>query len=157
MMEKKYDLVAWTENVTDPENARLYLLPSLDWDMQGPYFAEISKCQEEQGKNNGVITISLARKAIKAYEDNANFYLFTGHPGDGIRFTLKAAMYCIWANDAKRVDTGAGKSKHTQVCGALRGEFIRLCEKAIKSANQYRRTDVLLEDLSKEILKYYFQ
>ena len=142
MMEKKYKLVAYTENVNDPEKARLYLLPSLDWEMQAPHFEAIAKCHVEQRKNNGVITVSLARKAVKAYEDNANFYFFTGHAGKGVRLTLKAAMYCINVKGSKR---------------ALSDEFIRLCEKAIKLANQYRRTDVLLEDASKEVLKHYFK
>ena len=34
MMEKKYQLVAWTENVSDNENGRLHMLPSLECEVQ---------------------------------------------------------------------------------------------------------------------------
>lgn len=44
---KKYQLVAWTRNVTDPENARLNMIPSLEWEMQEPYFRKITRCQQE--------------------------------------------------------------------------------------------------------------
>ena len=142
MMEKKYELVAWTENVNHPENARLYMIPSLDWEMQAPYFNEIGECHSAMRDNKGVINVGLARKLAKAYEDNANFFFFTGHAGRGIRFTLNAARYCLSSNNVKH---------------ALYGEFIRLCEKAIKLANLHRRTDVLLEDASKEVLKHYFK
>ncbi len=30
MMGRKYQLVAWTQNITDKENARLYMIPSLE-------------------------------------------------------------------------------------------------------------------------------
>ena len=40
-MEKKYQLVAWTRNVADKENARLTMIPSRSYEMQEPYFEDI--------------------------------------------------------------------------------------------------------------------
>ncbi len=45
MMERKYQLVAWTQNITDKEDARLYMIPSLECEVQAylgsySYFCE---------------------------------------------------------------------------------------------------------------------
>ena len=84
-MEKKYQLVAWTRNVADKENARLTMIPSLAYEMQEPYFEEIGRCTQEQKKQKGRISISLAKRFSRAYESNARLCFYTGNIGVGLR------------------------------------------------------------------------
>ena len=46
MMERKYQLVAWTENITDRENARLYMIPSLECEVQADLVSYSYFCGE---------------------------------------------------------------------------------------------------------------
>ena len=47
MMERKYQLVAWTENVTDSENARLFMTPSLKSEAQVSLIDDIAEIHKE--------------------------------------------------------------------------------------------------------------
>ena len=95
-MEKKYELVAWTENVNHPENARLYMIPSLDWEMQAPYFNEIGECHSAMRDNKGVINVGLARKLAKAYEDKKFFRCSCGAVCyDDVIFSSSLRSICI--------------------------------------------------------------
>ena len=64
MMEKKYQLVAWTKNITDRENARLYVVPSVELDLMEPLITEVSECQRLQKKDGGRVSPQLARRFI---------------------------------------------------------------------------------------------
>jgi hypothetical protein len=85
MMERKYQLVAWTENITDNENARLYMIPSLECEVQADLITDLGIIHREEHKSHGHISLDLARRTIKAYENISRFEILTGHAGDGIR------------------------------------------------------------------------
>ena len=99
MMERNYRLVAWTENITDSQSARLYMIPSLECEVQADLITDLTIIHREENKNHGHISLDLARRAIKAYENMSKFEILTGHPGDGIRYLFFAANYCIWDTD----------------------------------------------------------
>ena len=80
-MEKKYQLVAWTENICSKENARLYMIPSLESEVQASLISDLAWIHKEEYKCHGVISIDLARRAVKAYENMSRFEILTGHPG----------------------------------------------------------------------------
>ena len=108
MMEKNYQLVAWTRKITDRENARLYMIPSLECEVQADLVTDLTFIHKEEYKFDGPVSLDLARRAVRAYEKMSEFETFTGHSGDGIRYLFFAAGYCIREE--------------------LRDEFIRLCE-----------------------------
>ena len=85
MMERKYQLVAWTENITNNENARLYMIPSFECEVQADLITDLTFIHQEEYKFHGPICLDLARRAVKAYENMSGFEILTGHPGDGIR------------------------------------------------------------------------
>ena len=126
MMEKKYQLVAWTRNITDPERARLYVVPSVQNDLTGDYVHEVAECRKEQKMHKGHISLWLAKRFVKVYEDSARLEILTGHLDDGIRFLLLAAKY-------------AGTRKE------LRHEVIRLREEASSIARKYGFEYILKE------------
>ena len=94
-MEKKNQQVAWTKNITDKENARLYVVPSVKYDLIEPLIKEVAQCRKQEKKDGGFINIKLARRFIKVYEQSARLELLTGNIDDAIRFYLQAADYCI--------------------------------------------------------------
>ncbi|MGM9765895.1 MAG: hypothetical protein ACI3ZO_06020 [Candidatus Cryptobacteroides sp.] len=154
MMGKNYQLVAWTDNISDSENGRLGMIPSLHYEMQEPYIREIGRCQAEERKAGTVSTV-LARRYVRAYEENAEFMFLTGFSGDGIRSLFKAASYCIDDEDLNwaYIDTDLGS--YTYYCGPLSHEFDRLCRKCIRMMEKYSRTDILLEDEPKYVMGIY--
>lgn len=156
-MEKKYQLVAWTENVTDNEKVKLKMLPSLYVDMQEPYFREITRCQQEEEKHNGYISLDLARRFVRIYEQNAEFEFLTGHYGDGIRWLCMAALYCVWEDDLNWACWDTDLGHYSCFCGELRHEFTRLCEKVMSLVRKYRREDILMEDKPKQMMKLYLE
>jgi len=155
MMEKKYQLVAWTKNVADAEKARLYMIPSLESEVQASLIADLAFIHQEEYKFHGRISVDLARRAIKAYENMSRFEYLTRHIGDSIRYLFFAAQYCIWEDDCNWAyyDTDLGHYSH--FCGELRHEFVRLCEKAMYLARKYRREDILQERKPKDMLALY--
>ena len=42
MMEKKYQLVAWTENICENESARLFMIPSLECEVQASLVSDLA-------------------------------------------------------------------------------------------------------------------
>lgn len=157
MMGKKYQLVAWTRNVTDPENARLNMIPSLEWEIQEPYFREITRCQQEEKEQGGFISLSLARRFVRAYEQNARFEFLTGHSGQGIRWLCKAALYCIWEDGFNWAYWDTDLGSYSCFCGELRHEFTKLCREAVSLAKKYSREDVLLEKEPSQMLEFYLE
>ena len=157
MMEKKYQLVAWTRNSSDKENARLYVVPSVEIDLLEPLVTELRECRKEQHQADGVISIGLARRFIKINEQAARLYILTGHIDDAIRFFLLAADFCIYEDDLNWAcyDTDLGNYSH--FCGVLRHEFESLCEEAISLAGKYSLENVLKEDKPKRTLTYYYE
>ena len=157
MMERKYQLVAWTQNITDNENARLYMIPSLECEVQADLVTDLTFIHREEYKSHGHISLGLARRAIKAYENMSRFEILTGHGGDGIRYLFFAANYCIWEDDCNWVYYDTDLGSYSYLCGELRHEFIRLCKEGIRLARKHRREDVLQEDKPRQMLELYYE
>lgn len=157
MMERKYQLVAWTKNITDNENARLFMIPSLESEVQVSLIEDLAKIHKEEYKSHGIISVDLARRAIKAYENMSRFKILTGHSGDGIRYLFFAAQYCIYEDDCNWAYYDTDLGSYSIFCGELRHEFFRLCETGIRLAKKYRREDVLQEMKPKHMLELYFE
>ena len=156
MMEKKYELVAWTRNISDAENARLVMIPSLECEVQSDLVADISDIHREEYRTKGFISTDLAIKAIRALENFSRFEILTGHFGNGIRYLFFAAQYCMWENDYNWAFLDKDK-RHSPHFGDLKGEFFRLCEKALALAKKYNREDVLMEHKPDMILDIYHE
>ena len=133
MMERKYQLVAWIENITDKEDARLYMIPSLECEVQADLVTDLTFIHREEYKFHGPISLDLARRAVRAYENMSRFEILAGHPGDGIRYIICAARYCIMEDDLNWAyyDTDL--------------------------ARKYRREDILQEVKPKQMLELYFE
>ena len=157
MMERKYQLVAWTENITDKEDARLNMIPSLESEVQADLVTDLAFIHQEEYKFNGPVSLDLARRAIKAYESMSRFEILTGHHGDGIRYLFFAAQYCIWEDDFNWAYRDTDLGSYTYFCGELRHEFVRLCEEGIRLARKYKREDILQEKKPKHMLELYFE
>lgn len=82
MEKKKYELVAWTRKVEGQEDPDLMMIPSLHYEMQGPYIKGIAYSRSKGEK-------------ARIYEQNARFLFKTGYYGDGLRFLCKAALLCV--------------------------------------------------------------
>ena len=154
MMERKYQLVAWTENITSNENARLYLTPSLESEVQASLISDLAFIHKEEHKSHGRISLDLARRAIRAYENMSRFEILTGHFGDGIRYLFFAAKYCILEDDFNLVYYDIDLGNYSYFYGELRHEFVRLCEEGMRLAKKYRREDVLQESKPKRMLEF---
>ena len=137
-MEKNYELVAWTRNISDAENARLVMIPSLECEVQADLFNDLGDIHREEYKFCDVISTDLAMRAIKACESISRFKILTGNFGDGVRYLFFAAHYCVKAN-------------------GLNDELDRLCEKAVALAKKHNREDILQEFKPQMILKLYFK
>lgn len=160
-MEKKYQLVAWTKNITDKENARLYVIPSVKHDLIEPFITEITKCRNQQEKDGGYISLKLARRFIRVYEQSARFEILTGNIADAIRFLLLAADYCIKEDELNDdlnwvyYDTDLGN--YSYFCGKLRNEFISYCEEALSLAHKYGFEHILAEKMPKRTLELHWE
>ena len=136
MMEKKYELVAWTKNIADIENARLYVTDfELNWLLLRPYCEELSECRKEQEKNGGMISVGLARRFAKVYADSARVDVFMGNIDYAIRFYLVAADFC----------------------DGLPEEFLHYCEQALSLARKYRFEHILMEPKPARTVQLYLQ
>ena len=158
MMEKKYQLVAWTKNITDKENARLYVIPSVKLDLIEPLITEITECRNHLEKDGGHISIELARRFIKVYEQSARLEILTGNIAQAIRFLLQAADYCIFEDCGVNwvyYDTDLGN--YSYFCGKLRHEFFYYCEEALSLAHKYGLEQVLDEKSNKWTLEHYWE
>ena len=155
MMEKKYQLVAWTKNITDKENARLYVTPSVKYDLIEPLIKEVTECRKQQKKDGGYIDIKLARRFIKVYDQSARLEILTGNIDEAIRFFLQAADYCIWEDDFNWAYYDTDLGSYSYFCGALNNEFVYYCEKAISLARKYGFEYILKEKRPKRTLKLY--
>lgn len=125
MMDRKYELVAFTENVTDAENARLYMIPELELELQEPLYTKLSGCYLEKRQNNGIIDAALAQKFLSVYEECARLDFLTGHPKDGIVFLCMACEYAAMHDE-------------------LAFEFIRLRDEATAMAHKHDCMEVLI-------------
>ena len=76
MMEKNYQLVAWTRKITDRENARLYMIPSLECEVQADLVTDLTFIHQEEYKFDGPVSLDLARRAVRAYEKMSEFEAF---------------------------------------------------------------------------------
>ena len=93
MKDRKYELVAFTRNITAPENTTLHMIPELELELQEPLYEMISKCRKEEKQKNGIVDLSLAQKYIRAYEKCAQLDILFGHPKDGFNFLCRACEY----------------------------------------------------------------
>ena len=156
-MEKKYQLVAWTKNITDKENPRLYVVPSVKLDLIEPLIKEVTECRKQQKKDGGYISLKLARRFIRVYEQSARLEILTGNIDQAIRFLLQAANYCIWEDDENWVYYDTDLGSYSYFCGELSSEFILYCEKALSLARKYGYKLVLQEKSPKRTLKIYWE
>ena len=154
-MERKYQLVAWTENSSDSENARLYMIPSIESEVQASLISDLARIHKEEHAAHGVISLDLARRAIKVYENMSRYKILTGHFGDGIRYLFFAAQYCILEDDSNWAYMETDRGSYSYFCGKLRHEFVRLCEDGLRLAEKFRRKDVLQEGKPKLMLEMY--
>ena len=157
MMENKHQLVAWTKNITDNRKARLYMIPSLESEVQALLVNDLTWIHKEEYRLHGPISLDLARRAVLAYERMSDFEFFTGHPGDGIRYLFFAAKYCILEDDMNWADWDTDLGCYSYFCGELRHEFVRLCEKAKALAKKYGREDILHERTPKRMMEHYYE
>ena len=157
MMERKYQLVAWTENITDKEDARLYMIPSLECEVQADLVIDLTFIHREEYKFDGPASLDFSRRAVLAYERMSRFEILAGHPGDGIRYLFFAAWYCIWEDDRDWVYYDTDLGSYSYFCGELRHEFIRLCEEGLRLAKKFRREDVLQEGKPRRMLEMYYE
>ena len=158
MMEKKYQLVAWTKNITDKENARLYVIPSVKQNLIEPLIRELAECRNLQEKDGGYIDVALARRFIRVYEQSARLEILTGNIGQAIRYLLQAADYCILEDGGVNwvyYDTDLGN--YSYYCGELRNEFLRFCEEALSLALKYGFEPILDETAPKRTLEFYWE
>ena len=156
-MEKKYQLVAWTENIADSDNARLYMTPSLECEVNSDLVKDLSYVHREEYKFDGPISIDLARRAVRACENMSRFKILTCHPGDGIRYLFFAAKYCILEDDFNWAYYDTDLGNYSYFCGELRHEFVRLCEEGVRLAKKYKREDILQERTPKHMLDMYLE
>ena len=156
-MEKKYQLVAWTKNIADKENARLYVVPSVKLDLIEPLIKEVTACRKQEKKDGGYISIGLARRFIRVYEQSARFEILTGNIEQAIRFYLQAADYCIREDDLNWFDYDTDLGSYSYFCGKLSAEFVYYCEKALSLARKYGFEYVLDEKNPKLTLKFYWE
>ena len=156
MMERKYQLVAWTENICGNGNARLYMIPSLESEVQASLICDLAWIHKEEHKSHGSISPDLARRAIKAYERMSRFEILTGHPGDGIRYLFFAAKYCILEDDCNWAYWDTDLGSYSYLCGELRHEFVRLCEEGLHLAKKFKREDILQERKPRQMLEIYY-
>ena len=157
MMEKKYQLVAMTKNITDKENARLYVVPSVKLDLIEHLIKEITECRKQQEKDGGFISFELARRFIRAYDQSARIDILTGDIGQAIRFFLQAADYCIWEDDLNWTYYDTDLGSYSYFCGKLNNEFLWYCEKALSLARKYRYEHILEEKEPKLTLELYLE
>ena len=157
MMERKYPLVAWTENITDNENARLYMIPSLESEVQANLVTDLTRIHREEYKFHGPISLDLARRAVRAYENMSRFEILSGHPGDGIRYLFFAAKYCIWEDEWNWAYYDTDLGSYSYFCGELRHEFLRLCKEGMRLAKKHKREDILQEIKPKQMLELYYE
>ena len=93
MTDKKYELVAFTRNVTDPENTTLHMIHELELELLRPTYDKIEELLKEKKRKQGIIDADLARKYIEVYEECARLEFLLGHPKDGRHFLCKAREY----------------------------------------------------------------
>ena len=154
-------MVAWTKNITDKENARLHMIPSLESEVQASLINDLTWIHLEENRQNGYISTDLARRAIMSYRKLSRFELLTGHTGDAIRYLLFAAEYCIledscnW-DDCNWVYYDTDLGSYSYFCGKLRPEFEMLCEEAVALARKHGREHILLEDKPQRMLEIYW-
>ena len=157
MMEKKYQLVAWTKDITDKENARLCVVPSVKLDLIEHLIKEITECRKQQEKDGGFISFELARRFIRAYDQSARIDILTGDIGQAIRFFLRAADYCIWEDSFNWVYYDTDLGSYSLFCGELRHEFIWYCEEAIALARKHGLEHILEERKIRRTLELYLE
>ena len=157
MMEKKYQLVAWTSNVADEEKARLYMVPSVELELLEPLFAEVAECRKEQEKAGGYLSPKLARRFIRVYERSARLDILTGNIDHAIRFLLQAAEYCIHEDSFNWAYYDTDLGSYSYFCGELRYKFEMLCEEAISLARKHGFEYVLKEKRPSQTLDTYLE
>ena len=156
-MEKKYQLVAWTKNITDKENARLYVVPSVKADLIEHLIKEVTECRKQQEKDGGYLSTKLARRFIRVYVQSARFEILTGNIADAIRFLLQAADYCIWEDDLNWAYYDTDFCSYSCFCGKLRNEFVSYCEEALSLAYKYGFEHILDEKTPKRTMELYWE
>ena len=89
MMKKNYQLVAWTRKITDRENARLYMIPSLECEVQADLVTDLTFIHQEEYKFDGPVSLDLARRAVRAYEKMSEFEAFAWQRNPGVKISFR--------------------------------------------------------------------
>ena len=150
-------MVAWTKNITDKENTRVCVIPSVKSDLINPLVKELTECQKQEEEDGGYISIELARRFIRVYEQLARLEILTGNIDQAIRFYLHASNYCIWEDSFNWVHYDTDLGSYSHFCGELRREFRWYCEKALSLAHKYGYEHILDEESPKQTLKLYLE
>ena len=156
-MEKKYQLVAWTENVRDGRNVRLDVVPSVENELIEAYANEVEECRRRLKKNGGRMDRQTAERFVRVYEQSARFDILVGNMASAIRFLLLAADYCIFEDDLNWAYYDTDLGHYSRFCGELREDFVRLCEEALTLAREHGFEHILNEEASRHTLKLYLE
>ena len=124
MMDRKYELIAFTKDITDAENARIFMTEDLEWTLREPFHDLVYKCQRKEKEKNSIIDLTLAQEYVSAYEKCARFEFLVGDDKYGVIFLSKACEYA---------------APHDE----LADDFIRLRNETIATARKYGYTDLL--------------
>ena len=73
MMEKKHQLVAWTRNITDPYKARLYMIPSLESEVQASLINDLTWIHKEEYKFHGPISLEMVSDICSSLQSTASW------------------------------------------------------------------------------------
>lgn len=157
MMEKNYELVAWTKNITDPEKARLHLDPSVENEIIRPLVSEVSKCFKIKQDNNGYISLKLAKRFVRVYLQSARLDIFIGHIDTAIRFLLKAAEHCIIDKWQGQTLLNSDVNPHTMIRKELIGDFACICEEIISLSKRYGFEYILDEKRNQRVIDLYLE
>ena len=155
-------MVAWTKYIADKENARLYMIPSLESEVQASLINDLTRIHVKENKRHGAISTDLAVRALKAYMNMARFQIFAGHVADGIRYMFLAANYCIWEDscnwdDSNWVYYDTDLGSYSYFCGEFSPEFEFLCQEAIALARKHGQEHIFQEETPKRILEIYLE
>ena len=131
------------------------MIPSLECEVQADLVTDLTFIRQEEYKFRGPVSLYLAKRAIKAYENMSRFDRLTGHIGDSIRCLFFAARYCIVEDYMNWTYGATDLVGRARLRKELKSELVRLCEEGIRLARKYGCEYVLLEKSPRQMLELY--
>ena len=139
IMEKKFQIVAWTRHTKDGE-VEVRMIPEVHHQAQAHLFNGIAECNRKGD--------SAQERRILLLEQSGDFNLMTGHYGEGLRFIRSAALACLEPDSEWTVlDDESGS--HPYFTGQTRWDFLRLYKKFHEMVKKHSRPDILMEKESR--------